>query len=75
MKPRRGRPVCLARSGPGDSKGKLRKTSNSYVEFVAGNRMFRESADYTKGSGAAESLKNSDLGAMDGKIVLSRNVA
>ena len=57
-----------------DSKGKLRKTSNWYIEFVSGNRTVRESTDYTKRSDAAEFLKKRISDAMGGKIVLSRNV-
>ena len=52
-----------------DSKGKLRKTSNWYIEFVSGNRTVRESTDYTKRSDAAEFLKKRISDAMGGKIV------
>jgi site-specific recombinase XerD len=57
-----------------DSKGKLRKTSNWYIEFVAGNRTVRESTDFTKRTDAAEFLKKRIADAFGGKIVLSRNV-
>ena len=57
-----------------DSKGKLRKTSNWYIEFVSGNRTIREATEYTKRSDAAEFLKKRVSDAMGGKIVLSRNV-
>ena len=40
-----------------DAKGKLRKTKNWYIEFVAGNRTMREATDFTKRSDAAEFLK------------------
>jgi site-specific recombinase XerD len=57
-----------------DSKGKLRKTTNWYIEFVAGNKTRRESTDFTKRSDAAEFLKRRISDATAGKIVLSRNV-
>ncbi len=57
-----------------DSKGKLRKTSNWYIEFVAGNRTIRESTEYTKRADAAEFLKSESRTRRRGKIVLSRNV-
>jgi hypothetical protein len=57
-----------------DSKGTLRKTSNWYVEFVAGNRTVREAADFTKQSDAAELLKKRMADALGGKIVLAKNV-
>src|SRR5213076_1838036 len=57
-----------------DAKGKLRKTSNWYIEFVAGNRTLRESTEFTKRSDAAEFLKKRISDATAGKIVLSRNV-
>jgi site-specific recombinase XerD len=57
-----------------DPKGKLRKTSNWYVEFVAGHRTIREATDFTKRSDAAEFLKKRMADALGGKIVLSKNV-
>jgi hypothetical protein len=57
-----------------DPKGKLRKASNWYVEFVAGNRTIREATDFTKRSDAAEFLKKRMADALGGKIVLSKNV-
>jgi site-specific recombinase XerD len=57
-----------------DPKGKLRRTSNWYVEFVAGNRTIREATDFTKRSDAAEFLKKRMADALGGKIVLSKNV-
>jgi hypothetical protein len=57
-----------------DAKGKLRKTKNWYIEFVAGNRTMREATEYTNRSDAAEFLKKRISDALGGKIVLSRNV-
>lgn len=57
-----------------DSKGKLRKTNNWYIEFVAGNRTIREATEFTKRSDAAEFLKQRISDALGGKIVLSKNV-
>jgi site-specific recombinase XerD len=57
-----------------DAKGKLRKTTNWYIEFVAGNRTIREPTEFTKRSDAAEFLKKRIADAVGGKIVLSRNV-
>ena len=57
-----------------DPKGKLRKTNNWYIEFVAGNRTMREATDFTKRSDAAEFLKKRMADALGGKIVLSKNV-
>jgi site-specific recombinase XerD len=57
-----------------DAKGKLRKTTNWYIEFVAGNRTVREATAFTKRSDAAEFLKKRVAEALGGKIVLSRNV-
>ena len=57
-----------------DPTGKLRKTSNWYIEFVAGNRTIREATDFTKRTDAAEFLKKRVSDALGGKIVLSRNV-
>jgi site-specific recombinase XerD len=57
-----------------DSKGKIRKTSNWSIEFVAGNRTVRESTDFTKRTDAAELLRKRMSDALGGKIVLSRNV-
>jgi hypothetical protein len=58
-----------------DAKGKLRKTKNWYIEFVAGNRTSREATDFTNRTDAAEFLKKRMSDALRGKIVLSRNVA
>ena len=49
-----------------DPKGKLRKTNNWYIEFVAGNRTIREATDYTKRSDAAEFLKKRVSDALGG---------
>src|SRR2546426_6824942 len=57
-----------------DAKGKLRKTSNWYIEFVAGNRTIREATDFTKRSDAAEFLKKRMADALAGKILLSKSV-
>ena len=57
-----------------DAKGKLRKTRNWYIEFVAGNRPMREATDFTNRTDAAEFLKKRISDALGGKIVLSRNV-
>lgn len=57
-----------------DPKGKLRKTKNWYIEFVAGNRTMREATKYTNRSDAAEFLKKRMADALGGKIVLSKNV-
>jgi len=57
-----------------DAKGKLRKTTNWYIEFVAGNRTVREATEFTKRSDAAEFVKKRMAEALGGKIVLSRNV-
>src|SRR6266850_1881309 len=57
-----------------DSKGKLRKTNNWYIEFVQGNRTLREATEFTKCSDAAEFLKKRVADALSGKIVLSKNV-
>lgn len=57
-----------------DSKGKLRKTNNWYIEFVSGNRTVREATQFTKRSDAAEFLKTRMSDALGGKIVLSKNV-
>ena len=40
-----------------DSKGKLRKTNNWYIEFVSGNRTIREATEFAKRSDAVEFLK------------------
>jgi site-specific recombinase XerD len=57
-----------------DSKGKLRKTDNWYIEFVAGNRTMREATEFTERSDGAEFLKLRISDALGGKIVLSKNV-
>ena len=57
-----------------DPKGKLRKTNNWYIEFVAGNRTIREATAYTNRTDAAEFLKKRMADALGGKIV-SKNVA
>src|SRR5947199_9727429 len=57
-----------------DAKGKIRKTKNWYIEFVAGNRTFREATDFTNRTDAAEFLRTRISDALGGKIVLSRNV-
>jgi site-specific recombinase XerD len=57
-----------------DSRGKLRKTSNWYIEFVAGSRTIREATEFVKRSDAAEFLKKRIADAFGGKIVLSKNV-
>jgi site-specific recombinase XerD len=57
-----------------DSKGTLRKTSNWYIEFVAGNRTVREATDFTTRSDAAELLKKRMADALGGKVVLAKNV-
>ena len=57
-----------------DAKGKLRKTTNWYIEFVAGNRTVREATEFAKRSDAAEFLKKRMADALAGKVVLSRNV-
>ncbi len=57
-----------------DAKGKNRKTTNWYIEFVAGNRTIREATEFTNRSDAAEFLKKRMSDALGGKIVLSRNV-
>ena len=57
-----------------DAKGKIRKTKNWYIEFVAGNRTIREATDFTNRTDAAEFLKKRISDALGGKIVLSRNV-
>ena len=58
-----------------DAKGKIRKTKNWYIEFVAGNRTMREATDFTKRSDAAEFLKKRMADALGGKIVLSRRTS
>lgn len=58
-----------------DSKGKLRKTRNWYIEFVAGNRTIREATEFTKQSDAAGFLQKRIADAVGGKVVLSRNVS
>jgi site-specific recombinase XerD len=57
-----------------DAKGKIRKTKNWYIEFVAGNRTVREATDFTNRTDAAEFLKKRISDALGGKIVLSKNV-
>jgi hypothetical protein len=57
-----------------DSKGTLRKTSNWYIEFVAGNCTVREATDFTRRSDAAEFLKKRMADALGGKVVLAKNV-
>jgi hypothetical protein len=57
-----------------DAKGKNRKTTNWYIEFVAGNRTIREATDFTNRTDAAEFLKKRMSDALGGQIVLSRNV-
>jgi site-specific recombinase XerD len=57
-----------------DAKGKLRRTKNWYIEFVAGNRTIREATDFTNRTDAAEFLKKRMADALGGKIVLSKNV-
>ena len=58
-----------------DSKGKLHKTKNWYIEFVAGNRTMREATEFTNRTDAAEFLKKRISDALGGKIVLSREPA
>lgn len=57
-----------------DSRGKLRKTRNWYIEFVAGNRTIREATEFTKRTDAADFLQKRMANALGGKVVLSRNV-
>ena len=57
-----------------DAKGKLRKTKNWYIEFVAGNRTIREATDFTNRTDAAEFLKKRISDALGGKIVLSQGM-
>jgi hypothetical protein len=69
--------MARARRGPGsvfqrtcaDSKGKLRKTNNWYVEFVSGNRTIREATEFAKWSDAVEFLKKRISEARVGKVV------
>jgi hypothetical protein len=71
------RPTDLAPSlnaGTRDSKGKLRKTNNCYIEFVAVNGTVREATDFINQTDAAEFLEKRISDALGGKIVLSRNV-
>ena len=58
-----------------DAKGKLLKTKNWYIEFVAGIRTMREATDFTNRTDAAEFLKKRISDTLGGKIALSRNVA
>jgi site-specific recombinase XerD len=57
-----------------DAKGKLRKTKNWYIEFVAGNRTVREATEHAKRSDAAEFLKKRIAETLGGKVVLAKNV-
>jgi site-specific recombinase XerD len=57
-----------------DSRGRLRKTRNWYIEFVAGNRTVRETTKFTKRSDAAEFLKRRISESLAGKIPLQPNV-
>jgi site-specific recombinase XerD len=57
-----------------DGRGKLRKTHNWYIEFVAGNRTVREATEFTKRSDAAEFLKTRISEALAGKVVLAKHV-
>jgi site-specific recombinase XerD len=57
-----------------DSRGRLRKTNNWYIEFVSGNRTLREATEFTKRSDAVEFLKKRVSEALSGKLVLEKNV-
>src|SRR5882724_12576472 len=70
---RRGSGSVFQRTYRG-AKGKKRKTTNWYIEFVAGNRTIREATGFTNRTDAAEFLKERMSDALGGKIVLSRNV-
>lgn len=57
-----------------DSRGKLRKTKNWYIEFVSGNRTIREATPFFKRSDAAEFLGQRLADSMAGKIPLAKGV-
>ena len=57
-----------------DAKGKLRKTKNWHIEFVAGNRTVREATEYTKRSDSSEFLKKRIAETLGGKVILAKNV-
>jgi site-specific recombinase XerD len=58
-----------------DSKGKLHKTNNWYIEFVSGHRTVREATEFTKRSDAVEFLKKRISEALSGKVLLQKNVS
>lgn len=57
-----------------DSRGKLRKTKNWYIEFVSGSRTIREATPFLKRSDAAEFLGQRLADSMAGKIPLAKGV-
>ena len=57
-----------------DADGRLKRTTNWYVEYVVGGRTIREATKYGKRSDAIEFLKKRVSDGLTGKIVLSNQV-
>ena len=58
-----------------DAHGRKRRTTNWYVEYVVGGRPIRDATEYSKRSDTVEFLKKRVSDALNGKIVLSNQVA